>query len=237
MASLLAVDDYVGISFFVTSMALLASTFFFYQERENVEKKWKISLTVMTIVTLIAFVHYLYMRDLWVATQTSPVTYRYIDWFITVPLQIVEFYLILRAVTKVSPVMFWRLMVASVVMLVAGYIGEAGLGSIVISFAIGMLAWFVILFEIFFGKASRHYSKDLDKPTKLAFNGLRFIVTVGWAIYPIGYAYGYLTPQPDINLLNIIYNIADFLNKIAFGMMVWYAAKSDTAKTTKAEWI
>ena len=129
-------------------MALLASTFFFYQERENVEKKWKISLTVMTIVTLIAFVHYLYMRDLWVATQTSPVTYRYIDWFITVPLQIVEFYLILRAVTKVSPVMFWRLMVASVVMLVAGYIGEAGLGSIVISFAIGMLAWFVILFEI-----------------------------------------------------------------------------------------
>ena len=237
MASLLAVDDFVGISFFVTSMALLASTIFFYQERELVTKKWQTSLTVMTMVTFIAFVHYLYMRDLWVTTQASPITYRYIDWFITVPLQIVEFYLILSAVTKVSPSVFWRLLIASVVMLVAGYIGEAGLGDVTLFFALGMFSWFVILFEVFFGVAGHLYSKVTHAPTRFAFNGLRFIVTIGWAIYPIGYAYGYMIPQPDINVLNIIYNIADFLNKIAFGMMIWYAARCDAEKINKAEWI
>ena len=205
MASLLAVDDYVGISFFVTSMALLATTIFFYQERELVNKKWQTSMTVMTIVTFIAFVHYMYMRELWVVQQASPLTYRYIDWFITVPL-------------------------------VAGYIGEAGFGSAMIYFGIGMLAWFAILYEVFFGVAGYIYSKVSHVPTKIAFNGLRFIVTVGWAIYPIGYVYGYLMPNPDIDKLNIIYNLADFINKIAFGMMIWYAARCDADKITKSEW-
>ena len=32
----------------------------------------------------------------------------------------------------------------------------------------------------------------------------------------------------DIEMLNILYNIADVVNKTAFGMMVWYAATMDT---------
>ena len=42
------------------------------------------------------------MRDVWVATGESPTVYRYIDWLVTVPMQIVEFYLILSAVVAVS---------------------------------------------------------------------------------------------------------------------------------------
>ena len=38
----------------------------------------------------------------------------------------VEFYLILSAVTKVSGGVFWRLMIGTLVMLIAGYLGEAG---------------------------------------------------------------------------------------------------------------
>ena len=38
------------------------------------------------------------MRDHWVATQSSPVVYRYIDWLITVPLLMIEFFIILKAV-------------------------------------------------------------------------------------------------------------------------------------------
>ena len=41
----------------------------------------------------------------------------------------VEFYFILAAVTVVSSGVFWRLMIGSLVMLVAGYMGEAGLAS------------------------------------------------------------------------------------------------------------
>ena len=234
MATLLAVNDYVGISFFITSMALLASAIFFYLERQNVDRKWQLSMTVMVLVAFIAFVHYMYMRELWVSLRESPITYRYIDWFITVPLQIVEFYLILGAVTRVEASLFWKLFIASIVMLVAGYVGESGAGDLVVSFIIGMIGWLYILFQVFFGEASHHYEKMNSDSAKLAFNGLRWIVTVGWAIYPIGYVYGYSQPTPDIDALNIIYNFADFLNKIAFGMMIWYAASCDTIKRKRS---
>ena len=105
----LKADDYVGISFWLISMALVAATAFFFIETTRVQGKWKTSLTVSGLVTLIAAVHYFYMRDVWVATGETPTVYRYIDWLITVPLLMVEFYLILRA----SHCRFWRHFLAS----------------------------------------------------------------------------------------------------------------------------
>jgi len=63
----LASDDYVGISFWLISMALVASTAFFFIETQRVEGKWKTSLTVSGLVTLVAAVHYFYMRDVWIS--------------------------------------------------------------------------------------------------------------------------------------------------------------------------
>ena len=95
-------NDFVGISFWLISMALVASTAFFFIETQRVEGKWKTSLTVSGLVTLVAAVHYFYMRDVWVSTGETPTVYRYIDWLITVPLLMIEFYLILRAIANVS---------------------------------------------------------------------------------------------------------------------------------------
>ena len=83
--AMLAQDDFVGISFWVISMGMLASTAFFFMERSTVNPAWKTSVTVAGLVTGIAFIHYMYMRDVWVMTGDSPTVYRYIDWLITVP--------------------------------------------------------------------------------------------------------------------------------------------------------
>lgn len=104
MTNNLAANDPVGISFWLISMALVAATAFFFVERDRVAGKWKTSLTVSGLVTLIAAVHYFYMRDVWVSTGTSPTVFRYIDWLLTVPLLMIEFYLILSAVAKVPAV-------------------------------------------------------------------------------------------------------------------------------------
>ena len=98
----LSPDDTVGVTFWIISIAMVASTVFFLIERDRVSAKWKTSLTVVGLVTLIAAVHYFYMREVWVATGDSPTVLRYIDWLLTVPLQMIEFYLILAAVTAVS---------------------------------------------------------------------------------------------------------------------------------------
>ena len=91
------------------------------------------------------------MRGVWIDTGSSPTVFRYVDWLLTVPLQIVEFYLILAAIAVVSISVFWRLLIASVVMLVAGYIGEVSAmgdgGSLWSGFWIGMVAWLYIIWE------------------------------------------------------------------------------------------
>ncbi|MBT6115915.1 MAG: bacteriorhodopsin, partial [Porticoccaceae bacterium] len=155
MTNNLSASDPVGISFWLISMALVAATAFFFVERDRVAGKWKTSLTVSGLVTLIAAVHYFYMRDVWVATGTSPTVFRYIDWLLTVPLLMIEFYLILSAVTKVPAGVFWRLLIGTIAMLGFGYAGEAGWMDAKMAFIPSMAAWFYIIWEIFRGEASQ----------------------------------------------------------------------------------
>ena len=226
-------DDYVGISFWLISMALIASTAFFWLESMRVAPKWKTSLTVSGLVTFVAAVHYFYMRDIWVDTGTTPTVYRYIDWLITVPLLMVEFYLILAAIAKVPGGVFWRLMGGTLVMLVGGYLGEIGSLPVLPAFIIGMLGWAYILYEVFMGEASKLNASQAPESVQSAFKLMRIIVTVGWAVYPIGYYFGYLTGQSGTNseaTLNIIYNFADVVNKIALGVIIWIAAVSESER-------
>merc|ERR1712193_176532 len=77
--------------------------------------------------------------EFWITLHSSPILYRYIDWSITVPLQMIEFYLILSAVNRnISGMMFWRLLLGTVAMLAAGYSGEAGFVNPMMGFVVGM---------------------------------------------------------------------------------------------------
>ena len=225
---MLDMTDLVGVTFWIISAAMVAATYFFTVERDRAEGKWKTSLTVAALVTGIAAIHYFYMRGVWIDTQQSPIVFRYVDWLLTVPLQIVEFYLILAAIAVVRAALFWKLMIASLVMLIFGFLGEAGLMNYWVGFIIGMAGWLYIIYEIFFGEASQISAAQGTEASKTAFNALRLIVTVGWAIYPIGYI---AEPAMGAGALNIIYNLADFVNKIAFGVVIWVAATSSSKST------
>ena len=221
-------NDYVGVTFWIISAAMVAATYFFTVERDRAEGKWKTSLTVAAMVTGIAAIHYFYMRGVWIETNDRPLVFRYVDWLLTVPLQIVEFYLILAAIAVVRAALFWKLMIASLVMLIFGYLGELGAMNYWLAFIIGMAGWIYIIYEIFAGEASKINASQGTEASKTAFNALRIIVTFGWAIYPIGYV---AEPLFGVEALNIVYNLADFVNKIAFGVVIWAAAtSSSTAK-------
>ena len=226
----LQTTDFVGISFWLISMGMLAATAFFFMEQANVAVQWRKSVNVAGLVTGIAFIHYMYMRGVWVEYQETPTVYRYIDWLITVPLQLVEFYLILSAVRKVDSNIFWRILIGSLVMLIGGYLGEAGFINATLGFIIGIAGWIYILYEIFSGEAGKAAAKSWNKALVTAFGALRMIVTIGWAIYPLGYIFGYLTGGIDANSLNVIYNLADFVNKIAFGLIIWSCAVANSSR-------
>ena len=209
--------DFVGITFWIVSIAMWAATIFFFYEGMKVSAKWRTSMVVAGLITFIAAVHYMYMREFWVTVGESPVVYRYIDWILTVPLQMIEFFLILVAAgAAVSSNSFWRLLVGTLVMIIGGYLGEAGYINVVIAFVIGMIGWIVIIWEIFRGEASQAAASK--ESVKSAFNAMRIIVLVGWAIYPLGYVLGLMMGTVDVNVLNGVYNLADFINKILFGL-------------------
>jgi len=226
----LASDDFVGMSFWLISMGMLAATAFFFMEQANVSVQWRKSVNVAGLVTGIAFVHYMYIRGIWVETGDTPIIYRYIDWLITIPLQLIEFYLILAAVRKVESSMFWRILLGSLIMLVGGYLGQAGFINATLGFIISITGWIYILYEIFSGEAGKAAAKSGNKSLVMTFSALRMIVTIGWAIYPLGYIFGYLTDGIDANSLNVIYNLADFVNKIAFGVIVWSCAVANSSR-------
>merc|ERR1719178_211502 len=149
-------NDPVAISFWIISIAMVAATVFFLMEALCVSTHWKTSMHVGALVTLVAAVHYFYMREFWVQIGSSPILYRYIDWTITVPLQMVEFYLILAAVQPdLSQGMFWRLLLGTVAMLAFGYAGETQTVTPLAGFVLGMAGWGFILNEIFIGEAGK----------------------------------------------------------------------------------
>ena len=158
---------------------------------------------------------------------------RYIDWLITVPLQVAEFYLILAAVGAATAVLFWRLFGASLVMLIAGFLGESGQAPEMPMLIVGCLAWFYIIYEVWAGDAKKG-ADTTSEGTQFAFKAMAIILTVGWAIYPIGYFLG-TGDDANTDALNILYNIADVVNKTAFGLMVWYAATMDTKASSSEE--
>merc|ERR1712118_411811 len=87
-----------------------------------------------------------------------------------------------------------------------------------------------ILFEIFMGEAGSVCAsvEKVNKHVQASFSTMRFIVTVGWSIYPLGYFFGYLRGAVDDSVLNLVYNLADFVNKIAFCLAIWHSAKKST---------
>merc|ERR1712054_404446 len=150
------------------------------------------------------------------------------DWSITVPLQMIEFNLILKAAGKnTSPKMFWKLLIGTVIMLLFGYLGEIYLLPAMVGFIGGLCDWFFILQEIFMGEAGGT-AGDCSESVKTSFNNMRLIVTLGWSIYPLGYLFGYLLGSVDQVFLNVLYNIADVINKIAFVASCWSCAKTDS---------
>jgi len=211
-------NDYVGISFWIISIALAATTAFLVIERESAKEKWKLPITVSALVTGIAASHYFYMRYIWVNLKKNPIVYRYIDWILTVPLQIIEFYLILSIAKKIPQSLFYKLLFASIIMIVFGFLGETNIINRTLGFIIGMIAWLYILYEIFYGEAAKYKDKTNDKSVKLAFEALKWIVSIGWLIYPLGYLL-------KKNNMNLVYNIGDLINKILFGLIIWYASK------------
>jgi bacteriorhodopsin len=237
LAHVIEPNNYVAFTFFIGTMAMMAASVFFFFEVNSTSEKWRTSVLVSGLITFIAAVHYYYMRGYNLETGgDSPTFFRYVDWTLTVPLMCVEFYLITKkAGAKLS--LLWKLILASIVMLVTGYLGETVYSSSSAFWGVvSGAAYFYIVYLVWFGEVSKlaqSAGPNVAKATRV----LAWFVLVGWAIYPLGYILGtpgglfgiqlVADPAAAVKSMDIVYNIADAINKIGFGLVIYVLSRSE----------
>ena len=157
------------------------------------------------------------------------------DLTLTVPLMCVEFYLITKkAGAKMS--LLWKLIFASVVMLVTGYFGETIYREQSVMWGVlSGAAYFYIVFLVWKGEVAQ-LAQNAGPAVAKAVKVLFWFVLVGWAIYPLGYILGtpgglfgmqlVSDPAAASAYMDVVYNIGDAVNKIGFGLVIYSLAVS-----------
>ena len=225
-------------TFFVGYIAMGAAFVFFIVERNNVAPQFRTTMTISALIVGIAAMHYYYMRGVYIEHDVVSIQYRYMDWIITVPLMALKFPSLVGkgAITdsKVAGLGFTGIcFLGAIIMIGFGYAGEAGLMNEFLALALGGMGWVMIIVATGTPWTS---GKGVDN-SKIApelmwsTNALRWFIVVGWVIYPIGYLF-----SPEVAIMDnvsqeqmaILYNVADMINKIGFGVVAWMGAKKAT---------
>ena len=221
--------------FMLGFVAMAAGTLYFVLERGDLKPEHRIAATYAGIITFIAAIMYWIMTDIVGFFDRSAgeigatMPYRYIDWLLTTPLLLVEFGLIVAIAGAATKGFVSRLVIADIIMIVTGYLGEVGMEgevSTIVWFVISSLAWLYIVYAVFQVKLD-----GMPAYAASAVKIMRRFVMFGWAIYPIGTATEEFMKLSGadvsgaVAIAAIVYVIADVLNKVGFGMVAVSAAK------------
>ncbi|MGB1232669.1 MAG: bacteriorhodopsin [Poseidonia sp.] len=231
--------------FFVGYIAMGAAFVFFMSERSNVAPQYRTTMTISALIVGIAAFHYYYMRGVYADFGVVSIEYRYMDWIITVPLMALKFPSLVGkdAITdaKFLGMGFTGVcFTGAIIMILFGYLGEAGLIPGMAGLILGGVGWAMIIVATGTPWSS---GKGVDN-SKIApelmwsTNALRWFIVVGWIIYPIGYLFNPtvgVSEAVSIEMMAVLYNIADVINKVGFGVVAWMGAKKATEVLAAAE--
>lgn len=233
--------------FWVGFVGMAAGTLYFLVERNSLAPEYRSTATVAALVTFVAAIHYYFMKD---AVGTSgllseidgfPTEIRYIDWLVTTPLLLVKFPLLLGLKGRLGRSLLTKLVIADIIMIVGGYIGESSINIAggftqlgLWSYLIGCLAWIYIIYLLFTNVTKAAENKPA--PIRDALLKMRLFILIGWAIYPIGYAVTLFAPGVEIQLVReLIYNFADLTNKVGFGLIAFFAVKTMSSLSSQKD--
>ena len=151
-------------------------------------------------------------------TERFPTVYRYIDWFITVPLMLVKFPVLLGLGARGTAFMI-RLVAVSLVMLVTAFIGEITIGNGAMHYGfygVSVVAWLFIVYSL--GSALSDLPDHVTEEKRVAIRRMFFFILIGWIIYPVGYLMPTFGVAPDYR--ELLYNVGDVINKVGLGLVI-----------------
>lgn len=220
--------DLTAASYSTALLGLVATSVFLLLGTGWVKRGWKLPVALCALAAIVGVGAVYEAREAWAANQSVPVVYHYVGWAISMPLQVLALFFFASLFNRLGMGLFWRLVVVSILMVFVRYLGEAGFMHATLAFLIGLVFWLYVLGELFFGRMDEAVRGSVNEPVQRGYFWLRLIVTVGWAIYPLGNFITSFGGYVDDGSLSVAYNIADFLNRMAFGVAVLATAMLDS---------
>ena len=242
--------------------SMLFTSIFLWVARDRVLPKYRMAVMVSATVTSIAAYHYFRMFDSFSAAyggvHEGPVPaavqafahynvgYRYIDWFLTVPLLLVELVAVLGLAKAVSSSLLKRLVPAAALMIALGYPGDAKLdllpiaaggwgGEAAVWGLLSTIPFLYIMYVLWF-----EMKKSLDSQSarvRSLFQTLRVLLIATWGVYPITFILsmnsGAIPTADEVVAREVGYTIADILAKCAFGLIIFAIARIKSAEESK----
>jgi len=219
-AKLLQSTDVTGGSFVMLLAVMVGATVFLLLGTGWAGKRWKLPIGLVAITTLTSVLFYYQAQELWFSAGRIPVIYRYAAWMVTIPIQVMALYFYINAVAPLKYGLFWRLLIAAIIMVLSRYMGQVGYLYPVLGFLIGVVAWLYVLGEVFFGKLGEVNAASATHMVKSGFFWLRLIVTIGWGVYPLCEFVANFRGSMLEGHLSIVYNLADIVNQVAFALII-----------------
>jgi bacteriorhodopsin len=225
------------LSFGIATM--FAAFVFFMGSRSDVGVKYRPAMLVTALVVFIAGYHYWRIMGSWEASFTladgvykpsgHPFNdgYRYVDWFLTVPLLLVELVAVMNLPKSKSGVLP-RLIVAAAAMILLGYPGEIS-SDIPTRHLWGILSTipFAYILFVLWGELGSQIQGESEK-VKSLFIQTRYLLVATWGFYPIVYAlpqFG-VDKQSALVAIQVGYSIADVLAKALYGVFIYRIARA-----------
>ena len=228
--------------------SMLFTSIFLFVARERVAPRYRMAVMVSGTVTAIAAYHYFRMFDDFkhafgadgMGVVAYNVGYRYVDWFLTVPLLLVELVAVLGLARAVQSSLLKRLVPAAALMIVLGfpgdtkmnvfYEGDAGLWG-----ALSTIPFLYIMYVLFIeiGKSLSAQSAKVQGLLK----GARLLLVATWGVYPITFILSMnsttIPSAAEVASREIGYSIADILAKCVFGLIIFTVARIKSAEESK----
>jgi bacteriorhodopsin len=222
-------------SFWLGFSAMAGGVLYFALERQSLAVEYQMVATLCATVALVAAINYFFMKGMFDIGDSAgfasfPTHFRYVDWLLTTPL-LLAVIPILIGLKEGTRGLMTQLLVADVIMIASGYVGEtsinANMGATLIGwlfFVVAVAAFMFILFTLYATLSSAE--AGLPPERARAVGNLKVFVSVGWLIYPLGFLVALVWDGASGGALReLAYNIADIVTKVGFGIVAVAAAK------------
>ena len=225
--------------------AQLFTTIFLLASQKRVLPRYRQALVISATVTGIAAYHYFRIFNSFTAAFVTDAKggrgtyvqaagesfnegYRYVDWFLTVPLLLAELIVVLCLARKLQRSLLLRLIPASALMIALGYPGEIS-GDNATRNIFGLLSTIPFLYILYVLFVELTRSLDRQPPAvRQTVSNLRILLFATWGVYPIAYiiplyfshtgAAAWVAKQGG-------YSIADILAKCLYGLLIYRIAR------------